>query len=329
MARPIRFFEFFAGMGCIRAALKSFGGRFKTIGISEIDPRKLEIYRILHGDIKNYGDITKIEDLPPCDVWHFSSPCQDLSSTSSTRTGLKGSRSGLAFEIVRLAKKHHPEILICENVIDFLRSGIENDFFYMFQNLGYHVRGVMLSPTEFGAAQSRNRWFFVFSLREKELIVPLTPLSRGHVYEQIYGTSFCPPLDLSRFVLFRKRLARKIGTKRFDDYIAYLGSPCLRRANNYIYDGIGAFPMNNRELMLLQGFSVDDWTKIKELPRCQISEAVGDGVHVGVYRRLIEGLDASGYFGGDGFKIAGRVKKGIRIPAKQLNFDFPDFAEEG
>ena len=55
----IRIFEAFAGIGCQRMALNRLNIPYESIGISEIDKYALKAYEAIHGDCRNYGDITK------------------------------------------------------------------------------------------------------------------------------------------------------------------------------------------------------------------------------------------------------------------------------
>lgn len=75
----LKVIELFSGIGAPRMALKSLGIDHEVIGISEILSTSINIYNLLHGETKNYGDIRNIEELPKCDLIHFSSPCIDFS----------------------------------------------------------------------------------------------------------------------------------------------------------------------------------------------------------------------------------------------------------
>jgi DNA (cytosine-5)-methyltransferase 1 len=90
-------------------------------------------------------------------------PCQDL-SVAGKRAGLGGSRSGLFFEIVRIAKILRPPWGLFENVPGLLSSGGGADMLTVLQGLrecwpavGYRV----LDSQHFGVAQRRRRVFFV------------------------------------------------------------------------------------------------------------------------------------------------------------------------
>lgn len=57
----IRVFEAFAGYGSQSMALKRLGIDYEVVGISEIDKYAIQAYMAVHGDTKNYGDISKID----------------------------------------------------------------------------------------------------------------------------------------------------------------------------------------------------------------------------------------------------------------------------
>ena len=93
--------------------------------------------------MKHYGDITKISgyDLPVVDCITGGSPCQDL-SIAGNRAGLKGERSGLFMEQIRIVKemREHdratgradefvrPRYMVWENVPGAFSSNGGKDF---------------------------------------------------------------------------------------------------------------------------------------------------------------------------------------------------------
>ena len=78
---PLKLFEAFAGYGGASFALKKAGIDFECIGYSEIDKYAIECYDKNHSDIRNYGDISKInpEEIPDFDLFTGGFPCQDVS----------------------------------------------------------------------------------------------------------------------------------------------------------------------------------------------------------------------------------------------------------
>ena len=73
----IKVIELFAGIGSQAMALRNIGIDYEVIGISEIDKFAYKSYEAIHGKVKNFGDITKINKLPYCDLLTYSFPCQD------------------------------------------------------------------------------------------------------------------------------------------------------------------------------------------------------------------------------------------------------------
>lgn len=100
----IRCFEAFAGIGAQAEALKELGLDYEVVGISDIDKHAISGYEAIHGPVKNYGDITKIEHLPECDLLTYSWPCTSI-SLAGKREGMtegSGTASSLLWEVGRL-----------------------------------------------------------------------------------------------------------------------------------------------------------------------------------------------------------------------------------
>lgn len=182
--------ELFSGIGTQSLALKYLGFPFKVVGISEIDKFAIQAYTALHGETRNYGDISKIDKLDYADLWTYSSPCQDMSSAGKGR-GLKVidengneviTRSGLLFEVERLLAKscgfdilngeliknenyevNPPKYLLLENVSELLKFKKHNVYFYKWlerlEELGYNSYYAILNAKHFGIPQNRERVF--------------------------------------------------------------------------------------------------------------------------------------------------------------------------
>lgn len=86
--------------------------------------------------MKHYGDITQLHGgkLEPVDLIVGGSPCQDL-SISGKRAGLKGERSGLFMDMIRLIKEMrnetkglYPRYALWENVVGSYSANDGLDF---------------------------------------------------------------------------------------------------------------------------------------------------------------------------------------------------------
>lgn len=71
--------ELFAGIGAFRKALIRMGLPHEIVGISEIDRFAIKSYEAIYGEVRNYGDISKVEKLDYADLWTYGFPCQDIS----------------------------------------------------------------------------------------------------------------------------------------------------------------------------------------------------------------------------------------------------------
>ena len=127
LPQKTKLFEAFSGIGCQRLGFEKAGIDYEVVGISEIDKYAIKSYEAMHGSVNNFGSITEIKgkDLPYIDVFTWSFPCTDLSKAGQQKGMTKETRSGLAFEVMRIlweAKESNtlPKVLIMENVIDLV-----------------------------------------------------------------------------------------------------------------------------------------------------------------------------------------------------------------
>ena len=136
-----------------------------TIGFSEIDKYASAVLKYRWPNIKNYGDITKIDwsEVPDFDLLTGGSPCQDL-SIAGKRAGLDGERSGLFYEYMRAVKEKRPKYFIWENVKGALSSNKGFDFAAVLNEMaeaGYSLWWQVLNAKDFGVPQNRERIFVV------------------------------------------------------------------------------------------------------------------------------------------------------------------------
>lgn len=95
------------------------------------------------------------------DIIYGGFPCQDI-STAGAGAGLEGKRSGLFFEIVRLARTLRPQFIFLENVPAITVRGLDR-VLMEFSALGYDCRWTIVSAAEVGAPHLRERWFLLAS----------------------------------------------------------------------------------------------------------------------------------------------------------------------
>jgi DNA (cytosine-5)-methyltransferase 1 len=156
--------EFFAGIGLVRLALERRG--FRVAFANDIDEDKQEIYRDNFGaDDFHLGDIHCLDaaEIPSCDLFTASFPCNDL-SLAGARAGLAGGQSSAFWGLVRILENLHerrPPLVMLENVPGFLNSHGGEDFaaaLGALNGLGYACDAFLLDAAHF-VPQSRLRMF--------------------------------------------------------------------------------------------------------------------------------------------------------------------------
>jgi DNA (cytosine-5)-methyltransferase 1 len=159
--------EFFAGIGLVRLALERQG--WHVAFANDIDPNKAEMYRhnwpkddhLVVGDIHAIAD----DDVPTCDLFTASFPCNDL-SIAGRREGLSGKESSSFWGLIKILRdmgERRPPLVMLENVVGFLMSDGGRDFeqsLLALNELGYAVDAFILNAVCW-TPQSRARLFIV------------------------------------------------------------------------------------------------------------------------------------------------------------------------
>lgn len=107
----------FDGISCARIALDKINIPITNYYASEVDPYAIKVSQHNYPDIIRLGDVQKIEssELPKIDLLIGGSPCQDLSNAQKG-LGLKGEKSRLFYEYIRLYNELQPKYFLLENV---------------------------------------------------------------------------------------------------------------------------------------------------------------------------------------------------------------------
>lgn len=156
--------DLFSGIGGLSIALNEW---VRPIAYCEIDPycqgvllSRMADKRInaapIWDDIKTFvaEDFTSC-----CDIITGGFPCQDISVAGNGK-GLAGERSGLFWEIVRLAKEIKPQFIFLENVPAILVRG-GSSVVQAITEMGYDCRWCVISAASVGALHRRERWFLL------------------------------------------------------------------------------------------------------------------------------------------------------------------------
>ena len=156
----IKVFECYAGYGGGSFALKKAGIDFECVGFSETHKGQIKIYEQNHKNIKNYGDITKIDinDLPDFDFITGGFPCQDV-SIAGLRDLSKG-RTNTVFKMLDIIKQKKPKYCLLENVegiLSMLNGELFAEIIRKLKSYGYVVSYKLLKSKDHGTPQNRPR----------------------------------------------------------------------------------------------------------------------------------------------------------------------------
>jgi len=145
-------------------------------------------------DVRLESDIRELRKPPKADFLVGGWPCQDLSNAGTLR-GLNGSRSGLFFEMLRVASDCKAHTFVAENVPNLLTINKGRDFQVALDSLlsaGFpFVSWRTLNARAFGLPQARRRLFLVAS-RDRDRALALhartPPLDRdASVQSSVHG----------------------------------------------------------------------------------------------------------------------------------------------
>lgn len=162
--------DLFSGIGGLTLALSEW---VKPIAYCENDPycQGVLLSRMAGGLLPPaslWDDATTFYKTPYngfLDIIYAGFPCQDI-SIARIGKGLEGKRSGLFFEILRLAKEIEPRYIFLENVPAIThRGGVQA--IKEITSLGYDCRWCVISASSIGAPHKRERWFLLAHSRCK------------------------------------------------------------------------------------------------------------------------------------------------------------------
>lgn len=157
-----RFIDLFCGMGGFHRALEHLGGT--CVFASDIDKHCQDIYEKNFG-IRPVGNIRDVDanDVPDHDILCGGFPCQTFSN-AGRRAAFEDTRGTLFHEIARIVSVKRPRLLLLENVKHILKvqqGHVFQTILAVFEELGYDMKHVVLSPHMFGVPQKRERVYFM------------------------------------------------------------------------------------------------------------------------------------------------------------------------
>jgi DNA (cytosine-5)-methyltransferase 1 len=164
--------DLFSGIGGITIALSEW---VKPVAYCEIDRycQAVLLSRMSEGKLPIAPIWDNIKTLDGeqfrgmVDIIYGGFPCQDI-SCAGNGIGLEGKRSGLFFEIMRLAEEVKPAFIFLENVPAIRTRGLDIVGKEL-ASLGYDCRWGLISAYDMGAPHKRERWFCLSHAKSERL----------------------------------------------------------------------------------------------------------------------------------------------------------------
>lgn len=163
----------FAGIGGFDVGFENAG--YRSAWQVELNPINRAVLAARFPHAQQFEDVRQCgaHNLCSVDVLTAGFPCQDISiagareSNRDTR-GLRGERSGLFWEVIRILKEVQPRLVVLENVVNLLAVNDSHDFETVIRALadcGYVGFWRVLNAQYFGVPQQRRRIFLVAGYR--------------------------------------------------------------------------------------------------------------------------------------------------------------------
>lgn len=216
------FIDLFAGIGGFRLALQSLGGT--CLGFSEIAKDAITAYcsNFNESEYSNFGDITKLTNLPKHDFLTAGVPCQSW-SIAGKKLGFDDDRGQLWNDTLFLLNECKPKAFIFENVKGLADPRNENALKYIMQRIhdaGYHAKKFVIDAQNYGVPQTRVR-IYIIGFRDYEYFSRFRiadPDSNSVQLKDILDDIHCAIKNTSKVF---SRWSLSCNEKGFNDYFLF------------------------------------------------------------------------------------------------------------
>lgn len=298
----------FSGMGAPEYALKSLNVPHTSVFACDNNKYCRQMLEQNYNPAKIYPDIRDINGFHYSDigVYVWGSPCQDLSILNSNRKGLKGNKSSLFFQGLRVLEELQPRFSVFENVPGLMSSNNGEDYktvVRLFNELNYDVYVKKLNPVKLGGYTARVRVFFVlvrqdigipfYFPQETNIIRPIKEILIEGEYQYIDDSEFITserPIEMQRGLIKTdyKWLGDKWAMYSRVLNIDYSVCPTLnRRCLVIINEAKGKRPLSIPELIQVQGYKLKE-INFSGISNTQIKSMLGNTIEVTTMKLLLQ-----------------------------------------
>ena len=165
----MRVLDLFSGIGGFAYAGQLLGG-FTTIDFVELDSYCQQVLRKnfpnvpIHDDINTFDTSTRFGEY---DLITAGFPCQDLSSAGKQAGLGAGTRSGLFYRVMQIARQVRPKYILLENVANTISHANGQSFQQILLEIaksGYNAEWGIVSARDVGGCHLRKRiWIIAYA----------------------------------------------------------------------------------------------------------------------------------------------------------------------
>lgn len=176
MSKP-KVLDLFSGAGGFSLGFEMAG--CDIIGAIEHDKWAADTFQFNHkkakmllGDIESFDNDYIKSEIDTPDIIIGGPPCQGFSICVKNAGDPKDPRNSLFIEYVRIVKIYTPFVLVLENVPNIVRAKTKTGEKVVeiirkeFENLGYYVYDTILTASDYGVPQMRQRFVMIASKKE-------------------------------------------------------------------------------------------------------------------------------------------------------------------
>jgi DNA (cytosine-5)-methyltransferase 1 len=151
----------FSGAGGMDVGFMPF---FDVVRAYEWDASAVETYKINIGPHITHCDLSAVEidDMPDAEIIFGGPPCQGFSQAWD---GSGDTRNQLLWRFIEIIGEKRPRAFVMENVSALVRrkkwAGLREEILAAYEAMGYTVRALLLTASDHGVCQARERVFFV------------------------------------------------------------------------------------------------------------------------------------------------------------------------
>jgi len=191
MKKTFTFVDLFAGIGGFKMALTNNGG--SCLGFSEVNKDAINAYceNYQVEPESNFGDITKIKELPHHDILTGGVPCQSW-SIAGKNLGFDDDRGQLWNDTIYLLNQSKPKAFIFENVKGLVDPRNREALSYIFERIeqaGYYAKHFVINSHDYGVAQNRIR-IYIIGFKDKKYLKAFSlpkPLDKKETLADVLG----------------------------------------------------------------------------------------------------------------------------------------------